>query len=86
MQTNAYAESFVRTIKRECIDKMIFFGERQIRHVVGEYVEHYNVERPHKGIEYRRPVEPPESPPEEGKVACRERLGGLLKSYYRQAA
>lgn len=83
---NAFAESFVRTIKRECIDKMIFFGERQIRHVVGEYVEHYNLERPHKGLEYRRPVEPQESPPEEGKIACRERLGGLLKSYYRQAA
>jgi putative transposase len=65
---------------------MIFFGERKIRHVIGEYMEHYNQERPHKGIEYRRPIGPPESPTLDGKVACRERLGGLLKSYYRQAA
>jgi putative transposase len=65
---------------------MIFFSERQIRYVVGEYIEHYNLERPHKGIEYRRPVEPAESPPLDGEVACHERLGGLLKSYYRQAA
>ena len=44
---NAYAESWVRSIKRECLDKMILFGERHVRHVIDEYVEHYNHERPH---------------------------------------
>lgn len=84
---NAYAESFVRTIKRECIDKMVFFGERQVRYVVDQYVEHYNLERPHKGIDYLRPVEPAEQPEcRDGPVLCKERLGGLLRSYYRQAA
>ena len=84
---NAYAESFVRTIKRECLHKMILFGERHVRHVVGEYIEHYNLERPHKGLDYRRPVEPEEGPVcRDGPVHCRERLGGLLKTYFRDVA
>jgi transposase InsO family protein len=83
---NSYAESFVRTIKREALDRMVLFGERSVRHVIEQYIEHYLGERPHKGLDYHRPVEPDESPPAEGQVACRERLGGLLKSYYREAA
>ncbi|MBN1346708.1 MAG: transposase [Phycisphaerae bacterium] len=83
---NAYAESWVRTIKRECLHKMILFGEKHVRFVIGQYVEHYNEERPHKGLDYGRPIEPEEPPPERGEVACHERLGGLLKSYYREAA
>ena len=83
---NAYAESFVRNVKRECINRMILFGEHHVRHVVDQYVEHYNLERPHKGLGYRRPVEPDGSPCNGGAVLCRERLGGLLKSYYRGAA
>jgi len=84
---NAYAESWVRSIKRECLDKMILFGERHVRHVIGEYVEHYNLERPHKGLDYLRPIEPDGLPDcRDGPIRCRERLGGLLKSYYRDAA
>ena len=85
---NAYAESFVRNIKRECVDKMVLFSEKQVRYVIDQYIEHYNMERPHKGLGYRRPVEPDESPPVvgEGPVSCRERLGGLLKSYHWEAA
>ena len=83
---NATAESFVASVKRECINKMILFGERHVRHVVTEYVEHYNTERPHQGVGNRRLTEPIEPPPKEGIVRCRERLGGLLKSYYRQVA
>ncbi len=76
----------MRAAKRECTNKIVFFSERQIRYVMEQYVEHHNLERPHKGLGYRRPVEPDESPPMEGEIACRERLGGLLKSYYREAA
>jgi transposase InsO family protein len=83
---NAYAESWVRTIKRECLDRMILFGERHLRHVLDEFVEHYNTERPHSGIDHERPVQPEKPPPRDGPVACRERLGGLLKSYHREAA
>ena len=83
---NAYSESWVRSIKRECLDKMILFGEKHVRHVVSSYVEHYNTERPHSGIDHRRPMEPEEPPPREGQIVCNERLGGLLKSYSREAA
>ena len=82
---NAYAESFVRTIKRECLDKMILFGPRHVRYVIEQYMEHYHLERPHKGVGGRI-IQPQTLPPTEGPVLCRQRLGGLLKTYYRQAA
>jgi len=68
------------------LDKIVFFGEKHVRYVVEQYVEHFLTERPHKGLEYRRPVEPEAPPPLDGPVKCRERIGGLLKSYYREAA
>jgi transposase InsO family protein len=83
---NAYSESWVRTIKRECLHKMILFGEKHVRHVVEQFVEHYNLERPHSGIEHGTPVPCEQFSPDEGPVACKKRLGGLLRSYYRQAA
>ena len=83
---NAYAEAWIQNAKRECFNRMIFFGERHVRHVVEQYVEHFNLERPHKGLDHRRPVEPAEAPCRDGPVVCRERLGGLLKSYQREAA
>jgi len=82
---NAYAERFCLSIKSECLDKMILFGETGVRHAIGQYMEHYHLERPHKVLG-RRIVEPETSPPAEGEVRCRERLGGLLKTYYREAA
>ncbi|MEM9109398.1 MAG: integrase core domain-containing protein [Planctomycetota bacterium] len=82
---NAYAERFVRSIKHECLNKMIFFSEKQLRHVINEYVEHYNIERPHQGIG-NVPIEPVEEQSVVGKIACRQRLGGMLKHYYRKAA
>jgi transposase InsO family protein len=83
---NAYAERFVWSIKHECVDKMVLFGAKNVNHVVDEYVEHYNAERPHKGLDYRRPMEPDTPGPRDGPVMCRKRLGGLLRSYYRAAA
>ena len=80
-----YAERFVLAIKSECLDKMILFGEKRVRYVVSEYLEHYLRERPHRVLG-RRIIEPETSMPAEGEVLCHERLGGLLKTYYRQAA
>ena len=51
-----------------------------------EAIEYLRTERPHKSLGYRRPVEPQEPPTLDGVVKCRERLGGLLRSYYREAA
>lgn len=76
----------MRAIKAEVLNKMILFGEKHVRFVVEQYAEHHNLERPHKGLDYCRPVEPDRPPTRKGEVKCHERLGGLLKSYYREAA
>ena len=134
---NPWAEAFVGTIKKECLNKMILFGEGGVRHAVSQYVEYYHKERVHctlgrRIIQSQEPSPPPvnwgtspesaaspgakvvphaatvlntttmspdsaaspgasppsrwDSPATIGEVRCRERLGGLLKSYYRQAA
>jgi putative transposase len=83
---NSFGESWIRAAKREYLDKIVFFGERQVRYVIEQYVEHYDLDRPHKGLEYRRPVEPDASPPRDGLIKCRERLGGLPESHCRDAA
>jgi hypothetical protein len=62
---------------------MAFFGERRFRSAVATYVEHYNSERPHQGIG-NRPISG-ETRPGSGRLRCRERLGGLLRHYYRAA-
>ena len=82
---NPYSERFVLSIKSECLDKMILFGERHLRYVIDSYVEHFLTERPHRVLG-RRITEPETPMPGEGEVLCRERLGGLLKTYYRKAA
>lgn len=83
---NAYAERFVRSIKEECLNRLIIFGESHLRIVIDEYVEHYHRERPHQGLN-NLVLEPPDHPPKhEGPVVCRERIGGLLRSYHRSAA
>jgi integrase-like protein len=81
---NAYAERFVRSIREECLSRVIPLGERHLRWVVGEYMKHYHLERNHQGLGNEM-IEPIEEPGR-GRVVCRGRLGGLLKYYYRQAA
>ncbi len=78
---NAYAERFVRSIKTECTDRLIFFGERSLRHAIDQYAEHYNNERPHQGIGNHAPVVQHAEEPAAARIECRERLGGLLRSY-----
>jgi putative transposase len=75
---NAYAERWVRSVKEECLSKVILFGERSLRRALSEYVEHFHAERNHqgrgnvllfpRGTNIRR----------DGPVRCRERLAGLL--------
>jgi len=80
---NAYAERFVWSIKYECLNKMIIFGERHLRYVIEEYMCHYHHERPHQGLGNRM-IDP--FAQGEGEIVVHERLGGLLKSYRRQVA
>ena len=79
---NPFAERFVRSIKYECLNKMLIFGESHLRYVINEYMEHYHTERPHQGIG-NNIIQPP--PVGKGEIVCQERLGGLLKSYRRAA-
>ena len=83
---NAYAERFVRSIKRECLDQMVFFSENSLRYAISEFAEHHHRERNHQGLGNRiiRPEFVPQ--PQHGRVWCRERLGGRLNYSSRQAA
>jgi len=83
---NAHLERFHRSIKAEALDRMIFFGENSLRKVVASYLRHYHRERNHQGLDNTL-IEPgQEVGRRSGEVASRERLGGLLRYYYRQAA
>ncbi len=80
---NPHAERFVRTIKTECLTKMIFFGRRSLDKAIRNFVMHYNAERNHQGI--GNELIDAKEMPREGKIDRDERLGGLL-SFYRRAA
>ena len=80
---NPFVERFVRSIKHECLNKMLIFGESHLRYCVNEYIEHYHTERPHQGIGNN--IIEPQPQPKDGEIICHERLGGLLKSYRRAA-
>jgi transposase InsO family protein len=83
---NAHMERFMRSLKEECLRRMIFFGETSLRRAILQFVEHYHQERNHQGLANSLI----ESGDEVGRgreaVRCRESLGGLLKYYYRDAA
>jgi transposase InsO family protein len=84
---NAYAERWVRSVKDEALSRLILFGEASLRHALHEYVEHYHHERNHQGKEnvLLFPTSSQETE-RDGPIQCRERLGGLLKYYEREAA
>jgi len=83
---NAYAERFVRSIKDECVNRMIFFGERSLRKATREFADHYHAERNHQGLDNQL-IEPSGvAPRSRGEIQRRERLGGMLRFYYRLAA
>ena len=81
---NAFAERFIRSIKHECLNRIIHFGNRSLCRSLNEYVAHYNTERNHQGVGNKllsgiRPVG-------SGRLIVKERLGGFLKFYHRSAA
>lgn len=74
----------MRSIRDECLDQLIVFGERRLPHVVEQFVAHYHGERNHQGL--GNELISPQSDPKGGtRICCRERLGGLLR-YYHHAA
>ena len=85
---NAFAERWVRSVKSECLSKLILFGESSLRRALTNFCEHYHAERNHQGkgnqlLFARSDLGKPFS---RGTVRCDERLGGLLKYYRREAA
>jgi transposase InsO family protein len=83
---NAYAERFVLSIKSECLDRVIPLGVQHLRRLIDEYAAHYHLERPHQGLGNRTIQGPDGARPRDGPVHRFDRLGGLLRSYRREAA
>ena len=86
---NAYAERWIRTVRAECLDWLLIVGRGHLEQVPGVYVDHYNVHRSHRALR----LEPPDPPvgstvisENRRRVRRRDRLGGLLHEYHRQAA
>ena len=81
-KANAYAERWVGSARRECLDWLIIGGRLHLERVLDEYVDHYNSERPHRGLQ----LHPPNGQLQgvgAGAIRCRSRLGGLLREYSR---
>jgi transposase InsO family protein len=81
-----HAERFVRSIKEECLSRMILLGERHLRRAVTEYGRHYHTERNHQGLGNELIIRLEMTATATDPVKCRKRLGGLLRYYYREAA
>jgi putative transposase len=83
---NAYAERWVRSVKEECLSKVILFGESSLRRALSNYVDHFQAERNHQGKGNVLPFPRANDRLREGPVRCRDRLGGLLRYYHQEAA
>ena len=82
---NAFAERFVRSVKAECLERIVPLGEAHLRTTVATFVHHYHEERPHQGLANEL-IAPKNTSIGPGPVRCRERIGGVLRFYYRNAA
>jgi len=85
-RANAFAERFVGTVRRECLDRMLIFGRRHLEHVLADYVVHYNDHRPHRALEQQAPLTVWTSPasigdPDLARLRRTDRLGGLIHEY-----
>lgn len=85
-RANASAERWVRTVRQECLDSLLVFSRRQLERVLRVYVDHYNRQKPHRGIDLTVPVPGGDSSSSPGvasleQVRRRDRLGGLLHEY-----
>ena len=83
---NAYVERFIRSIKEECLNRVVPLGERHLRAVVRDYTIHYHEERNHQGLDNRLIAPSAEVIELNDPIQRRERVGGLLNYYYREAA
>ena len=81
---NAFIERWLQSLQVECLDHCIVFGENHFRHLITEYLAHYNRHRPHQSLD-NRPLDghtfelPVDWTPDQ--LECTESLGSVLKSY-----
>ena len=85
-RANAFAERFVGTIRRECLDRILILGRRHLDAVVHEYVEHYNSHRPHRSIGQLPPQPKGKAPAkltnvDPSRIQRANRLGGVIHEY-----
>jgi putative transposase len=83
---NAHCERFVRSIKEEALGHMVMVGEHALYYVIHQYLTHYHTERNHQGLDNQLITRAGDVGGHIGPVVRRERLGGLLRYYYREAA
>ena len=83
---NAVAERWIRSVREECLDRILILGERHLHRVLAAYLDYYNHARPHQGIDQRCPVPLGRSSARDRPIERRDMLGGVLHDYYRGAA
>jgi putative transposase len=82
-RANAIADPWIVSALRECMDRMLITGQRHLRLVLGEYIDHYNSHRPHRALQQQPPAgrpDPPAPGPNAG-ILRRDRLGGVTREY-----
>jgi putative transposase len=81
-RANAIAERWIGSVRRECTDRILITGQRHLRAVLTEYVDHYDSHRPHRSLAQRPPNRRNRPDPSSGvQVLRRDRLGGLIHEY-----
>ncbi len=83
---NAFAERWIRSVREECLDKILILGERHLHRVLIAYIDYSNEARPHQGLDQQCPVPAVRSMERDGSIERRDMLGGVLHDYYRRAA
>jgi putative transposase len=84
---NAFAETWIESHKRECLNHFICFSLDQLDYIKTTWVTYYNTLRPHRGVGMTNDVlDETFQPQPHGTVRCKQQLGGIIKSYYREAA
>jgi hypothetical protein len=85
-RANAFAERFVGTLRRECMDHMLILGEQHLREVLAQYARHYNGHRPHQGLQQESPLcQPGRVADITARIERTSIIGGLISEYRRAA-
>jgi transposase InsO family protein len=85
-RANSYAERFVGTLRRECLDHLLIYGEQHLRRVLADYERHYNAHRAHQSRDQRPPLHDPDQPIDlTAVIKRRTTVAGLIHEYRRAA-